>query len=229
MKKPKIIIISIDVFQTLVMLEEGRDFIWKQFLKSKYTDELAEMYWNRATDILFKKISETAFNNDSFKNTRTKMEESYSILFDEIGLDYSAHVAADALIDMHKRNKLYDDVGISLETLGKKYPICISSDCDNEMISDISKIYPFNRIFTSEDLKAYKQNPRFFKKVIEHYGVNPDNILHIEDSNSDVSTPKKLGIITCWINRENKKWSHEITPDFEVKSLSGVIEILEKI
>ena len=95
------------------------------------------------------------------------------------------------------------------------------------MITDIKQLYSFNRIFVSEELRAYKLNPKFFNYVIDYYKLKPENILHIGDSLSDIVTPKKLGILTCWLNRDNKKWSHEVQPDFEVKSLLDILEIFE--
>jgi HAD superfamily hydrolase (TIGR01509 family) len=219
-------LISVDLFQTLVRLDEGRDQIWKQFLEERFTVELAQQYWDRTSEILFHKLTETALDSHHFKNTRTIIEESYAILFKEINLDYSPHLAGSALIEMHKRNTPYADAELFLKTAGSKYPICLSSDCDTEMITDIPNLYPFDKVFISEELKAYKQNPRFFEQVMDHYKLDPENILHIGDAHSDILMPKQLGIVACWLNRENKKWSHQIRPNFEVQSLMDVVDIL---
>jgi len=58
-----------------------------------------------------------------------------------------------------------------------------------------------------KNCRLYKPNPRFFKNMLNHYKVKPENILHIGDSKSDIVTPKQLGVQTCWLNRRNSKWS----------------------
>jgi putative hydrolase of the HAD superfamily len=95
------------------------------------------------------------------------------------------------------------------------------------MLENINDIYPFNNRFISEELQAYKPNPRFFKNMLNHYKVKPENILHIGDSKSDIVTPKQLGVQTCWLNRRNSKWEYSVKPDFEVKSLLEILDILD--
>jgi putative hydrolase of the HAD superfamily len=73
----------------------------------------------------------------------------------------------------------------------------------------------------------YKLNPAFFRHVIKYYNVQPENILHIGDSKSDVIAPKQLGIRTCWLNRRNLKWDSAVKPDFEVNSLLEIPELLD--
>ncbi|MBN1188773.1 MAG: HAD family hydrolase [Dehalococcoidales bacterium] len=128
---------------------------------------------------------------------------------------------------MHRRNTPFPDAVPFLRAAGKKYPICLSIDCDLEMITSAREMYPFDKIFVSKELRAYKFDPRFFRQVISHYDLKPENILHIGDSRSDIVKPRQLGIISCWLNRENKKWSDTVQPDFAVRSLGEVLEILD--
>jgi FMN phosphatase YigB (HAD superfamily) len=76
-------------------------------------------------------------------------------------------------------------------------------------------------------LRAYKANPRFFTQVLDFYQLQPGNILHIGDARSDILTPTQMGIQTCWLNRTGKTWQNEIKPDYEVKSLLEVLDILK--
>jgi FMN phosphatase YigB (HAD superfamily) len=43
----------------------------------------------------------------------------------------------------------------------------------------------------------------------------------------DITTPKTLGLLTCWLNRHNSPWTVTIKPDFEVKTLTDILDILE--
>jgi len=155
------------------------------------------------------------------------IEETVIELFNEINFNYDSKTVTNFLVDQHKLRRLYDDVLPFLETAGKKYPICISSDGDLDMLLDIQDIYPFDHVFASETLKTYKLNPQFFSYVASHYQVKPDNILHIGDSSSDILGPKQYGVFTCWLNRKCRPWVHQVLPDFEVNSLLKVIDILK--
>jgi FMN hydrolase / 5-amino-6-(5-phospho-D-ribitylamino)uracil phosphatase len=221
-------LISIDLFQTLVSLDEGRDQIWQLFLQDHYTSELARHCWDRTSEILFQKLYETAIDRQSFKNSRTIIEESYAAIFREINCSFDPRQAGHILIEMHRRNIPFNDAVPFLHAVGKNYKICLSTDCDLEMITDIRKLYAFDKIFVSEELRAYKFNPEFFRQVIRYYQLKPQNILHIGDSQSDIITPKRLGILTCWLNRDDKPWSHEVRPDFKVRSLMDIADILER-
>jgi FMN phosphatase YigB (HAD superfamily) len=226
MKNPDIKLISIDLFQTLVRLDDEREQIWKVFLNDRYSPELARRYWDRTGDVLLKVLSETAGLTGNFKNTRTMMEESYDVVFKEINCSFPPSQAASLLIELHKHNSPYSDALPFLQAAGKKHPVCLSTDCDTEMITGIRELYPFDKLFVSQELKAYKLNPAFFDRIIGHYRLNPENILHIGDSQSDILVPKKLGIFTCWLNRDSRRWQHPVAPDYEVKSLMDVLDWL---
>jgi putative hydrolase of the HAD superfamily len=227
MKASNIKVVSIDLYRTLVDIDLSAESVWKVFLGENYTSDLGLKYWNRATDILIANLFAAAADDRHFKSTRTIFADSYTSLFKEISLDYDPQKAAGALIDGHKTRNLFPDAIPFLAKAGRKYPICLSTDSDVEMLEGITEIYPFDTMFVSEELKTYKMNPRFFRRVIDHYQTGPENILHIGDSQQDIVTPKKLGMATCWLNRHNHDWKHAVKPDFEVKSLMEVLDILE--
>jgi putative hydrolase of the HAD superfamily len=226
-KAANIKVISIDLYRTLVDIDFNVESVWKVFLGEKYTADLGLRYWNRATEIVLKNLFAAALDDKNFKSTRTIFTETYTSLFKEISLDYDPQKAAGTLIEGHKASNLFPDAVPFLAKAGRKYPICLSTDSDVEMLAGISEIYPFDNLFISEELKAYKLNPRFFRKLIDHYQTEPANILHIGDSQQDIVTPKKLGMATCWLNRHNHDWKHAVKPDFEVNSLMDVLDILE--
>ena len=228
MKKAKNVkIISLDLFQTLISVDESIEYVWREFLKENYTEEFAAKYWDRANAIVFKNLHQAALNEDKFVNVRSIFENSYTRIFTEIHLDYDPKLAAGILIQGHKMNQLFNDVKPFFKEIKHKYSVCLSTDCDNEMLGNISGLFEFDKLFVSEDLRAYKLNPKFFKHIINYYHVLPENILHIGDSKSDIIVPKQLGIITCWLNRNNHQRDQAITPDFEVNSLLEILDLLD--
>jgi len=226
-KAKNIKIISLDLFRTIVSVDESIEYVWREFLKENYTEEFAGKYWERANEIVLENLQQAALNKDKFVNVRSIFETSYTQIFSEIHLDYDPKLAAGILIQGHKMNRFFNDVKPFFKELKHKYTVCLSTDCDNEMLGNINQLYDFDKLFVSEDLKTYKLNPKFFKHVIEYYHVSPENILHVGDGNSDIIAPKQLGIKTCWLNRNNHQWDQSVKPDFEVNSLLEIPDLLD--
>jgi putative hydrolase of the HAD superfamily len=220
-------IISIDLFRTIVDIDQTPDMIYQLFLKDNYSAETAEKYKKKAVEIMDRTWEISCTDDKVFKNIRTILEDTVTELFGELKLNYDTKQAAFALMADHSLKTIFPDAKPFLEQAGQKYTVCLSTDCDVEMIENVDKIYPFNTLFVSETLKMYKLNPAFFQHVIKCYNVKPENILHIGDSKSDIIAPKQLGIRTCWLNRRNIKWDSPVKPDFEVNSLLEIPELLD--
>lgn len=155
-------------------------------------------------------------------------EKCYTTLFTEIGLNYDPKEAALVLAEQHKLCRPFDDARIFLNSVGSKYKICLSSDTDEDMLGPLKQLYRFDEIFTSEQFGSYKAgiDNRFFTEITKHYSVNSAEIIHIGDSSSDVIGPHEVGIVTCWLNRDHRKWVNNIKPDYEVNSLIDAASIL---
>jgi putative hydrolase of the HAD superfamily len=228
MEKAKgIKIISVDFFRTIIDVEPTSETLWQKFLRENFPAEISTKYGQRAEEILRRRWDAAGIDDKQFKSVRTINEETATELFTEIESDYDPKLAANMIIDAHKIHNTFQDVQPFLRSLRHKYPVCLSTDADFDMLENINDIYPFNNRFISEELQAYKPNPRFFKYMLNHYKVKPENILHIGDSKSDIVTPKQLGVQTCWLNRRNSKWEYSVKPDFEVKSLLEILDILD--
>ena len=228
MKKIKHIkLISVDLFRTIVDLEQTPEMIWQLFLKENFPEEISRKYYRIADEIMGRKWDEAGRDDKHFKTIRTVLEDTMAEIFNKIKLDYDPKMAAGALMGDHNLDNIFLDAKPFLKKAGQKYPICLSTDCDLEMIANVDKIYPFDHLFISETLRVYKLNPRFFNHIINHYNLPPGNILHIGDAKSDIITPKQLGFQTCWLNRRNLKWDQAVEPDFEVKSLLEILDLLD--
>jgi len=221
-------VVSIDMFGTLVDVDGIACDVWKTFLKDEYTVELAVKYWKRASELVFKYFDEEVIRKHQYVSPMVIFEKCYSELFQEMDLDFSPEEAAKVLAYYHSSSKPFSDTLPFLNSAGKKYPICLSSDTNDVMLGELTKLYAFDYIFTSDHLEAYKSNAgkRFFSAVVTHYGVKPQEIIHIGDSNSDIIGASEAGLITCWLNRNGRQWSHNITPDYEVNSLFETASVL---
>jgi HAD superfamily hydrolase (TIGR01549 family) len=222
-KTHNIKLISLDLFGTLVNVQQSRDTIWRNFLGKDYTEELGHRYWDMADVILRHKVNE---NPTTFKSVRTIFNETYTELFSKINVMYDPILAADALMKGHNLQNIYPDTKQFLRSISTKYQICVSSDCDMEMLAGIHDLHKFDAVFSSEQLGYYKSSKEFWIHVLDHYNIAPQDVLHIGDANSDIIIPKQLGMITCWLNRHSRIWDSPIRPDFEVNSLKQILEIM---
>ena len=154
--------------------------------------------------------------------------QCFSTLFAEKGIGADPHEAAAIFVRYHSQSRLFDDAELFLSSIGKEYPICLSSDTDEDMLGSLRTIYPFDKIFTSEEIGAYKtgSDGRFFKAVVDHYGIKPESAIHVGDTIADIGGASQAGITTCWLNRAGKTWPYEVKPDIEVSSLLEFAEAL---
>ena len=220
-------VVSVDLFRTLAKGDENYDVVWRTFLGENYTDELGRRYWDGTSEVLFEQLDQAAARLEPFKTTQEIFAESYRIFFKTIHLDYDPFSAAETLVKAHRLNHFYEDAKPFLRSIGKHYKLCLSSDCDTRMLDGLENLYRFEKVFVSEELRAYKAHPKFFDQVLEYYQLKPQNILHIGDSRADILTPAKMGIQTCWLNRTGITWKHDPKPDYEVRSLLDILPILK--
>lgn len=81
---------------------------------------------------------------------------------------------------------------------------------------------------TSEDARSYKPRPEIFLRALELMDVKPEEVLHVGDSlSSDVAGAKRLGIKTCWLNRNRKNNPGNNKADIECYSLLELFEYIE--
>jgi len=146
----------------------------------------------------------------------------------ELGIDFNPDEAVRIFLDEHGRATSYEDATMFFQLIGDSIPVCLVSDADNEMILPLLERFKFDKVFISEKVRSYKNEPkgRIFREVLTHYNINPKKIIHIGDSSSDIIGANKFGITTCWINRYDYGWRYNISPDYIIKSLIEVIDIL---
>jgi len=216
-------VVSIDMFRTLVDLSSVEHLIWRMLLKDKYTVGLAEECAAHAGNSLFKYLPQ-----EKFLSVKEIFMSCFTELFSSIDIEFDPVEATRIWAQQHSRCKLFGDAMTFLNSVGKDYPICLASDVDDDMLGTLKQMYPFDFIFTSEQLGVYKANAdgKFFYKIINHYGVRAGEILHIGDGRLENIGARKAGITTCWLNRDGRTWSHEIGPDYEVNSLIEAAAIL---
>ena len=221
-------VISIDMFQTLVDVHTRRNYIWKRILEKDYSEKIAQEYSNLMGEFIYKRFHEDVILAKEFSNLKSIFREYYKEVFIKTELKFSARKATEIWANEHSLANPYSDTNHFFNFIGKAIPICLVSDSDIDMISSHIENFNFDEVFISEKLKAYKNqsNGKVFKKVIEYYNVKPERILHIGDTLSDIMGANRVGIKTCWINRNEDKWKHDIKPTYIINSLRDIADIL---
>lgn len=222
-------VVCIDMFQTLVNVYTRRGFIWKRILGEGYSKELEENYAKLVEKKVIEKFHENVENANVFSNLKTLFNKYFTEVFEEIKLQIDPNMATSIFIEEHGFAEPYEDSNTFLEIVNKDYPVCLVSDADIEMVLPLLERFKFDKVFISEEAGSYKKDSesKIFKKVLEHYQVEPEKIIHIGDSSSDIIGANRVGIATCWINRHDYSWRYEVEPMHKVTSLLEVLPILD--
>jgi 2-haloalkanoic acid dehalogenase type II len=104
------------------------------------------------------------------------------------------------------------------------------SNGDNEELSahldGVSDL--FDVVVTSEELKVYKPHPRIFNETLQKMGIARENAAFVGDTiTSDVLGAKKAGLTAIWYNKKQRIPKPEIRPDFEIRDMEEILEIVE--
>ncbi len=220
-------VISFDIFQTLVDVNQRIPQIWQGILGEAYTGEEG---MRQARGVLehYPAALQKAITSERFYTMHEVYLDCVNQALKKTNLPVNADTVVEHLLYQHSRAPLYEDVAECMERLHKKYRIILSSDSNHTMVDDLLKSFIYDDVFISDDLKSYKESVDggFFRQVVERIGVNPGEILHIGDSRSDVLGAKRVGAASCWLNREHRFWKHEIRPDYEINALSELVPLL---
>lgn len=221
-------LICIDMFQTLVDIDVRIPYIWSRILRENYSKNISEKCAKLVNLKVVDRFHEYAASNEEFLNLKSIFEPSFFEISKEIGLDFDSKEAVEIFLDEHGNAQIYEDAIQFFEALGNTIPVCLVSDADTEMITRLLDKFNFDTVFISEHVRAYKNEPnsRIFKEVLKHYDIDPGKVIHIGDSSADILGAYKNGIKACWINRQGHKWENDIQPDYIVKSLVEVIDII---
>ena len=222
-------VVSVDMFQTLIDVHSMRYYIWRKILGKNYSEALADEYAKQWRRLFPDHFNDSVIKADSFLCLKPIFESFFADFFPQLGIDFNPEHAAQIQVEIHRLAPPYEDTGIFLDTIREQFPICLVTDSDNEMVLPHLDKYSFDQVFISERLRTYKSDPenRMFHAVISHYSIPPERIFHIGDMYSDIVGGSKVGITTCWLNREGKNWNYAVKPDYEVESLLAAAGILE--
>ncbi len=160
----------------------------------------------------------------------------FRMLFEELG----RQVDAQAVARVYEKN-----LGIghyflpgaleAVQTLQKGYRLFLASNgtatVQHSRLTSAG-LYPyFEKVFVSQELGYNKPAKEFFDACAAQIpGYAPEKALMVGDSlSSDILGGINAGLPTCWVNPHHKPHPENITPDYQIETLSQLPELLQKI
>ena len=136
------------------------------------------------------------------------------------------------LLNLYKILSPYPEVKEVLEDLKKKnFKLAILSngtpDLINELVESNKLNNLFDDLFSIEEVKIYKPDPRVYELPIKKYKIKSDEITFLSANTWDVSGGGNFGYNSIWVNRHNSVFD---ILDFEPKNeISNLTQLLDKV
>ncbi|MDA9684011.1 haloacid dehalogenase type II [Candidatus Pelagibacter bacterium] len=136
------------------------------------------------------------------------------------------------LLSLYKILSPYPEVKGVLEDLKKKnFKIAILSngtyDLLNELVESNKLNNLFDDIFSIEEVKIYKPDPRVYELPIKKYKIKSDEITFLSANTWDVSGGGNFGYNSIWVNRHNSVFDIlDFQPKNEINNLTQLLDIV---
>lgn len=122
----------------------------------------------------------------------------------------------------------------AVESLAKKYKLYLASNGTKKVqttrLESAAIGQYFQDIFISQDMGADKPSALYFERCFARIpDFDPKKAMIVGDSlSSDIQGGINAGMKTCWVNPTHKA-AKNVTPDYEIESISQLEALLETI
>ncbi len=136
------------------------------------------------------------------------------------------------LLSLYKILSPYPEVKGVLEDLKKKnFKLAILSngtlDLLNELVESNKLNNLFDDLFSIEEVKIYKPDPRVYEIPIKKYKIKSDEITFLSANTWDVSGGGNFGYNSIWVNRNNSVFDIlDFQPKNEISNLTQLLDIV---
>ena len=136
------------------------------------------------------------------------------------------------LLNLYKILSPYPEVRGVLEDLKKKnYKLAILSNGTpallNELVTSNKLNNLFDDLFSIEEVKIYKPDPRVYELPIKKYKIKSDEITFLSANTWDVSGGGNFGYNSIWVNRHNSIFDIlDFQPKNEISNLTQLLDIV---
>ena len=135
------------------------------------------------------------------------------------------------LLSLYKELSPYPEVKSVLENLKKKsFKLAILSNGTPELLNHLVKSSDlenlFDDIFSVEEVKIYKPDPKVYDMPVNKYKVSKGEITFLSANTWDVSGAGNYGYNSIWVNRNNSVFDKlDYKPKNEVKNLKQLLDL----
>ena len=136
------------------------------------------------------------------------------------------------LLSLYKILSPYPEVRGVLEDLKKKnFKLAILSNGTPGLLNELVKSNKldnlFDDLFSIEEVKIYKPDPRVYELPIKKYKIKYDEITFLSANTWDVSGGGNFGYNSIWVNRHNSVFDIlDFQPKNEISNLTQLLDIV---
>ena len=156
--------------------------------------------------------------------------------FGELGMTVDVEAVAKQYVENLARGHWFlPGAEEAVARLAKKYRLFLASNgmasVQKGRMTSANLYRFFEQSFISEEMGAAKPSKVYFDSAFARIeGFNPARAMMVGDSlTSDIRGGINAGIRTCWVNPGNKTRRADILPDYEIRSISELEALLEKM
>ena len=136
------------------------------------------------------------------------------------------------LLSLYKILSPYPEVKGVLEDLKKKnFKLAILSngtlDLLNELVESNNLNNLFDDLFSVEEVKIYKPDPRVYELPLKKYSIKANQVTFLSANTWDVSGGGNFGYNSIWVNRNNSEFDVlDYQPKIEINNLKQLLDII---
>ena len=136
------------------------------------------------------------------------------------------------LLSLYKILSPYPEVKGVLEDLKKKnFKLAILSNGTHDLLNELVESNKLNNLFDDlfsiEEVKIYKPDPRVYEIPIKKYKIKSDEITFLSANTWDVSGGGNFGYNSIWVNRNNSVFDIlDFQPKNEINNLTQLLDIV---
>ena len=136
------------------------------------------------------------------------------------------------LLDLYKVLSTFPEAKEVLTKLKKKnYKLAILSNGTPSLLKELVKSNNldnvFDDIFSIEEVKTYKPDPKVYNIPIKKYQIQKNEVAYLSANTWDVSAGGNYGFSPVWVNRNNSIFDNlDYVPKYQIENLSKLIEVL---
>ena len=136
------------------------------------------------------------------------------------------------LLDLYKVLSTFPEVKEVLNKLKKKnYKLAILSNGTpfllNELVKSNNLDNIFDDVFSIEEVKTYKPDPKVYNIPIKKYQIQKNEVAYLSANTWDVSAGGNYGFNSVWVNRNKNIFDKlDYLPKNEVKNLNQLLDII---